>query len=303
MPPPRVRQDAPLTDSRSCPIPCAMAESAIKSWLQARQRKAVRSAFVYFTAISTAGILALIPTLGIAFLICRIALLILVPSSVHWNSLAWLLTIPLLVLLFADCRRAERDDMALIPLWLAREYFHMGPRLILDGWHRMVRSRQLARVDVERCAEVLAYLLSKTTPTSREELMRIFPSLIWEEIVPQLRCIEGVILFRNIKSVSLLAPLRLELRRIAAASPNTEKPAEEPEIVPVDEPQRLSPAEILGVSNTASAAEIKTAYRSRVKECHPDRFANMDEQSRELAEEWTKAVNAAYAELLTQQNR
>ena len=133
--------------------------------------------------------------------------------------------------------------------------------------------------------------------------MRIFPSLVWEEIVPQLRCIEGVILFRNIKSVSLLAPLRLELRRIAAKSPNAESPAEEPEIVPVTEPQRLTPAEILGVSSTASAAEIKTAYRNRVKECHPDRFANMDEQSRELAEEWTKAVNAAYAELLTQQNR
>jgi len=55
---------------------------------------------------------------------------------------------------------------------------------------------------------------------------------------------------------------------------------------------------ILGVSALASAAEIKTAYRTRVKECHPDRFPNVDAQSRELAEEWTKAVNAAYAELL-----
>jgi len=52
------------------------------------------------------------------------------------------------------------------------------------------------------------------------------------------------------------------------------------------------------VAATASAAEIKAAYRHRVKECHPDRFTNTDEQSRRLAEEWTKAINAAYAELL-----
>jgi curved DNA-binding protein CbpA len=44
--------------------------------------------------------------------------------------------------------------------------------------------------------------------------------------------------------------------------------------------------------------EIKTAYRNRVKECHPDRFPNIDDKTRELAEEWTKAVNAAYAELV-----
>jgi curved DNA-binding protein CbpA len=73
---------------------------------------------------------------------------------------------------------------------------------------------------------------------------------------------------------------------------------EEPEPISVDEPQQLSPHEILGVASSASAAEIKTAYRNRVKECHPDRFPNVDEPSRLLAEEWTKAVNAAYAELL-----
>jgi DnaJ-domain-containing protein 1 len=104
--------------------------------------------------------------------------------------------------------------------------------------------------------------------------------------------------FRGLKSVSLLAPLRLELRQLLAHIHNAEIPPEEPEAIPVDEPQHLSPREILGVSANASAAEIKTAYRNRVKECHPDRFPNLDEQSRQLAEEWTKSLNAAYAELL-----
>jgi len=141
-------------------------------------------------------------------------------------------------------------------------------------------------------------LATKTTPTSREELQRVFPWLAWEEIVPQLRVIDGVILFRGRNSVSLLAPLRFELRQLLAHIPKTEMPREEPEAVPVEEPQSLSPHEILGISANASTAEIKTAYRNRVKECHPDRFPNIDDKSRELAEEWTKAVNAAYAELV-----
>jgi hypothetical protein len=201
-------------------------------------------------------------------------------------------------LLFADCIRAERDDMAVIPLWLAREYFHMGPRMMLDGWQAVASARMLSRVDAANCAEVLAYLVAKTTPTSRLALERAFPWLLWEEIAAQLRVIDGVILFRDVSSVSLLAPLRLELRQLLAHLPNAEIPREEPEAVPVEEPQQLSPHEILGVSANSSTAEIKTAYRNRVKECHPDRFPNIDAQSRQLAEEWTKSLNAAYAELL-----
>jgi hypothetical protein len=275
-----------------------MSGSAIQAWLSLKQRKAFFSAWFYLAATSFGGILVLIPNLGIAFLVSKIFLLIALPTAPHLDVGALLLTVPLVGLLFADCIRAEREDMAIIPLWLAREYFHMGPRLMLDGWQAVVRARQFSRIDNALCAEVLGYLATKTSPTSREELRRVFPWLPWEDIVSQLRVIEGVILFRSVKSVSLLAPLRLELRQLLAHFPNAGIPREEPEAVPVDEPQQLSPHEILGVPVSASTAEIKTAYRNRVKECHPDRFPNIDEKSRELAEEWTKAVNAAYAELL-----
>lgn len=269
-----------------------MPEGFIKTWLSLKQRKAIYSACLYFATISLAGIAVMLPNVGIAFLISKVLLLVIAPMSHLPDLLAWCLSAGFIGLLFADSVRAERDDMGVIPLWLAREYFHAGPRLILDGWHTLVRARQFSRIDSDICAEILAYLVSKTTPTPREELMRVFPELVWGKIVPQLRLIVGTIVFRGENSVSLLAPLRLELRRLLA-----HVPPEEPEAVPVDEPQQLSPREILGVSATATAAEIKTAYRNRVKECHPDRFPNMDEQSRALAEEWTKALNAAYAEL------
>jgi hypothetical protein len=274
-----------------------MPEGLIKTWLSLKQRKAIYSAWLYFALISLAGIAVMLPNVGIAFLLSKLLLLVIAPMLHRPDLLAWCLSAGFVGLLFADCVRAERDDMAVIPLWLAREYFHAGPRLILDGWHTLIRARQFSRIDSDFCAKILAYLVSETTPTTREELMRVFPDLVWGKIVSQLRLIEGTIVFRGENSVSLLAPLRLELRRLLAHVPRAEIPPEEPETVAVDEPQQLSPREILGVSATATAAEIKTAYRNRVKECHPDRFRNIDEQSRELAEEWTKAINAAYAEL------
>jgi DnaJ like chaperone protein len=102
-------------------------------------------------------------------------------------------------------------------------------------------------------------------------------------------------------------PLRLELRqfvgkRIRVEVPREEVPPPPPEVEPVSEPEALSAIQILGISETATLAEIKTAYRNRMKEWHPDRFPNLDEESRRMAEDWTKALNAAYEELMIQRN-
>jgi len=88
-----------------------------------------------------------------------------------------------------------------------------------------------------------------------------------------------------------------EQTRAKQQEPARPRPEPSPDTVPVNEPERLSAYEILGLSPSASLTEIKTAYRKRIRTCHPDLFTGGDEQARALAERWTKALNAAYATL------
>lgn len=56
--------------------------------------------------------------------------------------------------------------------------------------------------------------------------------------------------------------------------------------------------EVLRVSATASLDEIKLAYRRRIAEYHPDKTCRLGDELRTLAEERSKAINAAYDEAL-----
>jgi hypothetical protein len=52
--------------------------------------------------------------------------------------------------------------------------------------------------------------------------------------------------------------------------------------------------EVLGVEPTASLEEIKSAWKARLKEYHPDRVATLGPKLKALAEEESKTLNAAY---------
>jgi len=123
--------------------------------------------------------------------------------------------------------------------------------------------------------------------------------------------LDGVLFLGNDASrITLMEPFRLWLRSMLkqqqqAAEQGRERTQPRPEpapgTVPVNEPEKLSAYEILGLSPSASLVEIKMAYRKRMKACHPDLFAGMDQQTKALAERWTKALNAAYATLKPRQ--
>ena len=56
------------------------------------------------------------------------------------------------------------------------------------------------------------------------------------------------------------------------------------------------PFDVLGVASGAEAAEVRTAYRQRVKACHPDQYQDPEQQK--AAQEQLIELNLAYEEAL-----
>ncbi|PKL84662.1 MAG: hypothetical protein CVV22_11765 [Ignavibacteriae bacterium HGW-Ignavibacteriae-1] len=50
----------------------------------------------------------------------------------------------------------------------------------------------------------------------------------------------------------------------------------------------------LGVSPNADSATIKSAYRSKMKEFHPDRFVKLDKELQEKSRRKSQELNSAY---------
>jgi hypothetical protein len=51
---------------------------------------------------------------------------------------------------------------------------------------------------------------------------------------------------------------------------------------------------ILGLTREATLPQIKQAYRDRIREYHPDKVAHLGPELRQLAEQKSKEINAAY---------
>lgn len=204
-------------------------------------------------------------------------------------------------------RRRHQLDMELDPmgLWIFKDLYSIGPRLLLEGLREVRCWALLGELNVSACAQTLTYLAARNSAVSRDELMEHSGQMPWSRLKEQLLLLDGVLFLGEDGSrVTLMEPFRLLLRAMLPAQPPGKRPEPArprpepaPEAAPSNEPEKLSAYEILGVSPSASSAEIRTAYRKRVKACHPDLFAGTDEEGKALAERWTKALNAAYATL------
>lgn len=60
---------------------------------------------------------------------------------------------------------------------------------------------------------------------------------------------------------------------------------------------------VLGVPQSASEDQVKTAYRSLIQKYHPDKLANLGEEFQAIAEARTKEINEAYAAYNKSQTR
>ena len=75
-----------------------------------------------------------------------------------------------------------------------------------------------------------------------------------------------------------------------------EKPAEEAPIPSVTAKRPWF--EVLNLAPDATREQIVDAYRRLIRECHPDRVANLGQEFRDLAERRSSEINVAYAEAL-----
>jgi DnaJ-domain-containing protein 1 len=52
--------------------------------------------------------------------------------------------------------------------------------------------------------------------------------------------------------------------------------------------------EVLEISERSTFEDVKTAYRTKIKECHPDKVMGLAREFQELADRKTKEVNLAF---------
>lgn len=278
----------------------------IARWLEQKKRKERASAAVICVLALGGGVAVFLVTATVIYTVLFIVV------GVFFRSVLWpgLFALGLTAGIFARSMKGEQNtwDLGLDPMgfWILKDIYSVGPRLMLEGLRHLRRCGQLGELNVAACARALAYLAAQDAAVTSEDLMRHCPHLAWGRLREQLSLLDGVLFVgEDAARVTLMDPFRLRLRWMLGREqrprqgqkPARPTPEPAPQAVPVNEPEKLSAYEILGLSSSASAMEIKMAYRKRVKECHPDLFAGMDQQAKELAERWTRALNAAYATL------
>ena len=59
----------------------------------------------------------------------------------------------------------------------------------------------------------------------------------------------------------------------------------------------LDPWEVLGIPRGASADEVRSAYREKLRQYHPDRVDGLGEEFQQIAHQRTLEIRAAYEEL------
>jgi hypothetical protein len=285
-----------------------MAVNTVNGWLRKRRRDGCIVSVLSAMLAGGVGLVMLLITFGLLYL----AIFTVASAFARGQADAnWPLAITVFLMAFICLDAVRGGGEAMFDSWRSvhwtlRDCLGAGPRLLFAGYRDAERAVRLTRLDLAFCEQILSHLATKNQSVSKEELMHTFPTLVWSKLVGQLLLLEGVLFFRpDFSRVTLIEPVRLELRqflpRTRPAEPRTRaqaRPAPDP--VPVTNPGQLSHYELLGISPRASLAEIKTAYRNRIKECHPDRFASAGSEYQHLAEEWSKAINAAYETLIAQ---
>ncbi len=112
----------------------------------------------------------------------------------------------------------------------------------------------------------------------------------------------GLGLIDDLSLIGLLTYFyRKHLRKYTAhASQESGEPAERQRSSRARAEKSESPVDsyqILGIDSSASAAEIQSAYRTRIHEYHPDKVAHLGEELQKVAHRKTLEIQQAYEQL------
>ncbi len=90
---------------------------------------------------------------------------------------------------------------------------------------------------------------------------------------------------------------RKRQRDMASGRPEEEPRRERTEAPPSPGEAPRDPHEVLGIPATASADEVQSAYRARMREYHPDKVAHLGEELQKLAHRKAQEIQEAYETL------
>jgi hypothetical protein len=173
-----------------------------------------------------------------------------------------------------------------------------GPRLVTWSFINLARIFRLMRTDLETASDILSILARRLHRISLNEVSKMILGRDPMKTLFLLQEIDCVLfLAKEPAGVILMPDTREELNSLPGMPDFETATEEEPEDEPVlaDSVEDLEYYELLGVQSAASLAEIKSAYRKRIKQCHPDKFVGRGGEFRQLAEERAKMLNEAYA--------
>jgi hypothetical protein len=125
----------------------------------------------------------------------------------------------------------------------------------------------------------------------------LFPYDLVPDFFPGVGWVDDILLIGLLGYFFFLRPRRAERSRRAGERASGNRAFREEEEAVGEPPRPFDPYEVLGVKETASSDEIKTAYRRLVSRYHPDKVTHLGEEFRVLAEKKFKEIQRAYQEL------
>jgi hypothetical protein len=126
----------------------------------------------------------------------------------------------------------------------------------------------------------------------------LFPYDLVPDFFPGVGWVDDILLIGLLGYFFFLRPRRAERsQRGEERASGNRAFREEDEAVGKRRPRPFNPYEVLGVKETASSDEIKTAYRRLVSRYHPDKVTHLGEEFRVLAEKKFKEIQRAYQDL------